>query len=56
MNDKMLRVKEVMEISGYSLNKSYGIIKDIKKKYKLKYPEAFVPEKIFKEYLGLDKV
>ena len=56
MNDKMLRVKEVMEICGYSQNKSYNIIKKIKTKYKLKYTEAFIPEKILREYLGLDKV
>lgn len=56
MSDKMLQVKEVMAITGYSQSKSYGIIKDIKEEYKLKYSEAFVPERIFKEYLGLDKV
>lgn len=56
MSEKMLRAKEVMEITGYSQNKSYGIIRDIKKKYKLSYTEAFVPENILKKYLGLDKV
>lgn len=56
MNDKMCRVNEVMDITRYSQNKSYNIIKKIKEKYKLKYTEAFVPEKLLREYLGLNKV
>lgn len=54
--EKMLLVKEVMVITGYSQSKSYDIIKDVKAKYKLAYKEAFVPERLLKEYLGLNKV
>lgn len=56
MDDKMCRVKEVMEISGYSQSKSYNMIKKLKEKYKLKYPEAFISERLLREYLGMNKV
>lgn len=56
MNDKMCRVNEVMEISGYSQSKAYNIIKKLKEKYKLKYTEAFISERLLREYLEMNKV
>ena len=56
MNDKMVRVKEVMEITKYGQTKSYEIIKDVKVKYKLSYDGALAPERLLRKYLGLDKV
>lgn len=56
MSDKMVRVKEVMEITKYGQTKSYEIIKDVKAKYKLSYDGALAPERLLRKYLGLDKV
>lgn len=53
--EKMLRVKEVMEILKYSENKSYKLIKKLKEKNRLFYKESIISEKILKEYFGLDK-
>lgn len=56
MNDKMCRVNEVMDITNYSLTKSYNIIKKVKAKYKLSYKEACISERLLREYLGMNKV
>ena len=40
MSDRMLRIKEVIELTGFSQVKAYNIIKKLKQKHKCKYKEA----------------
>ena len=54
MSDRMLRVKEVIELTGFSQGKAYNIIKKLKQKHKCKYKEAFISERLFREEYKLE--
>ncbi|MDW8296653.1 MAG: hypothetical protein RMJ97_07180 [Raineya sp.] len=49
---KIIWAKDLMKEYGFSRNKSYEIIKKIKKRYRLEYKNAFVSEEIFKAYIN----
>jgi hypothetical protein len=57
---KYYNVKDVMEITGKSQNKSYKIIQQLNKQFKKKYPDSIpiqgsVPTWYFDKAIGLEE-